>query len=933
MEEIVKNIEVVGSKIRELKAAKANKELIAVEVASLLQLKESYKKLSGKEYSPPTTSSSSLATSIPIEKTISKTDKSNENKSNKKSKENEVPQKETSKATTAIVNSVIDIIKTEDLIFYSSDNKDDNLKCFIIAEYFSQKIVLNKDVNQDQLNLFPSLPALVKNELLIFGSNYICRYLAATSTNSNAFNKVTLSVESILDIEEFDLLPLLSSFQNSSANDSTVDQLAQIIQTLENEKNLSDHPLALYAIAISLQKSLTILSSHAKTSTIKYPYLSSLVEEVIKSPYYTTAVQLAEGKTLSKADKKKMKAASSSGNDKNNQSFSTEDIVKPNLDNIDWETTGLISALSIIFTSAIEAAFINHKSLIAESDLTAVISRCSNEAFGDFQCNNAMSLSKVLKGLPNYKGAVSPKDIADRICAAIPINPVIISTSSVPNGFINIKISPATLTNTISNIIMTGVLPPFIPAKRVLVDFSSPNIAKEMHVGHLRSTIIGDSICRVLEFCKFDVMRVNHVGDWGTQFGMLITYLLEAFPDILTSPPNISDLTVIYKASKARFDTDEQFKETSRLNVVKLQSGDKTCREIWTLLCNISRAEFQNVYNLLKVTLKETGESFYNPMIPSAIDLLSKKGLVYEESGMSLIKLNSPTFTIPLILKKSDGGYGYDSTDMAALHYRTHELLREWIVIITDAGQAPHFHMCFEAAKAAGWVDNIRLDHIGFGVVCGEDGKRFKTRASETVRLIDLLIAAKDKMKESLLGRVSENKSSLTPEEIEIASSIIGFGAVKYFDLKNHPSTNYIFKYERMLDTKGDTAVYLLFAYARINSILRKAKEERNIDIENKYNPTNHSIIINHPAERALAFELVQFGDVIKVIIRDLLPNRLCEYLHEVAVKMTDFVTKCHVLNAESEQVLISRLVMCLATKRMMVKCFELLGMDALEKI
>jgi arginyl-tRNA synthetase len=427
---------------------------------------------------------------------------------------------------------------------------------------------------------------------------------------------------------------------------------------------------------------------------------------------------------------------------------------------------------------------------------------------------------------------------------------------SQPNGFINIKLATNTMISSISSIVSSGVKPPKLPSLKVLVDFSSPNIAKEMHVGHLRSTIIGDCMCRLLEFVQFDVMRVNHLGDWGTQFGMLITYLLEAFPNILQESPNISDLTAIYKSSKKRFDEDTDFKERSRLNVVKLQSHDPICYKIWQLLCEVSRQEFAKVYSLLDVTLDEYGESYYNPMIPSVIENLRNKGLVEEDEGMLVIKL--PHFTIPLIVRKSDGGYGYDSTDMAALHYRLFELKRDWIIIITDAGQAPHFHMIFDAGKEAGWFKEVaetrsvqslaslkegrnntagnevseekkglvvpRVDHIGFGVVCGDDGKRFKTRSSETVRLIDLLNAARDRMKESLLQRASEGKAGIATNELDDAAAKIGYGAVKYFDLKQHPSTDYIFNYDRMLDTKGDTAVYLMFAYARLASILRKVR-------------------------------------------------------------------------------------------------------------
>lgn len=340
-------------------------------------------------------------------------------------------------------------------------------------------------------------------------------------------------------------------------------------------------------------------------------------------------------------------------------------------------------------------------------DSTAVIMRCGNANFGDFQCNNSMAISKVLKTVADYQGPIGPKDIADAISKNIPVNHLIESVNTAPNGFINIKIATGPLIQTIASIARDGIQPPSVTKLNVLVDFSSPNIAKEMHVGHLRSTIIGDCICRILEFCGHDVMRVNHVGDWGTQFGMLISYLVEAYPDILTNPPNISDLTAIYKASKIRFDNDEEFKERSRLNVVKLQvcpphcqclhrkcslqSGDEGCRKIWQLLCDISRQEFQKVYDALGVVLHEFGESFYNPMIPDVINELTnvcelstlrlecllvmfQLNLIYDENGMLLVKL--PSFTIPLILRKSDGGYGYDSTDMAAITYRTRQLKR-----------------------------------------------------------------------------------------------------------------------------------------------------------------------------------------------------------------------------------------------------------------
>jgi arginyl-tRNA synthetase len=528
---------------------------------------------------------------------------------------------------------------------------------------------------------------------------------------------------------------------------------------------------------------------------------------------------------------------------------------------------------------------------------------------------------------------------------------LISSTSTAPNGFINIFISRESIVTNFKQLLLQGTKNVCrVEPRKVLVDFSSPNIAKEMHVGHLRSTIIGDAICRILEFCGHDVDRVNHVGDWGTQFGMLITYLQDAYPDILVNPPNISDLTLIYKASKKRFDDEPEFKERARTNVVNLQRGDVACRAIWILLCEISRKEFQKVYDILNVRVKEVGESFYNPMIPSMITELQQKGFIIEDEGMLIVRLAH--FEIPLIARKSDGGYGYDSTDLTAIRYRLHDLHRDWIIYVTDEGQGNHFHMCFDVAKAVGWTTSStdktavssRLDHIGFGVVCGDDGKRLKTRSAEgNVRLIDLLDEARSRMFIALEERSKEGKNSLSKEDVENAAKVIGYGAVKYFDLKQHPSTNYIFNFDRMLDTKGDTAVYLLFAYARLTSILTKAEELKGISInaliEKTFSSSDFSNLdLQHPAEKSLIFELFQFGDMIRSVLNELLPNRVCDYLKEISVKFTDFITRCHVLNAkedgpDAEMTMASRLLLCEATRRVMETCFNLLGIDTLTRI
>ena len=587
-----------------------------------------------------------------------------------------------------------------------------------------------------------------------------------------------------------------------------------------------------------------------------------------------------------------------------------------------------IQFVTRLFAAAIAAA------VPEAGDVSPGVMRCGNAAFGDYQCNAPMGIFKTLKA-NGVARLPSPRAVGEAIAAAVPPNGVLKSASVAPAGFINAHVEESLLSAHAQRVAASGVAAPpplsaFGGARKVLVDFSSPNIAKEMHVGHLRSTIIGDTICRVLEFCGHDVKRVNHVGDWGTQFGMLITHMEEAYPDFLQNPPNITDLTTFYKNAKKRFDEDEQFKEISRKTVVALQAGDARCRAIWSVLCDISRKEFDKVYARLDVKVEEFGESYYNAMIPGAIGLLEDAGLVNKESGAACVFL--PGHSFPLIIRKSDGGYGYDSTDMAAIHHRLRTLGVEWVVYVTDLGQAEHFHMCFEAARAAKWDDasaHVRLHHVGFGVVQGEDGKRFKTRSGETVRLVDLLDASVERMEKSLSDRVAEGKCALPPSEVKRAAAAIGYGAVKYFDLHQHPSTNYKFSYDKMLSTSGNTAVYLLFAHARLASIVAKARETRKVDAKAAAAGAPLTLT-QHAKERALAFELTQFAEVVLSVADDFLPVRICDYLYKIATKFTEFVTECKVLD---DPRMAERLVLCEATGVVMRKCFDLLGITYLMQI
>ncbi len=591
---------------------------------------------------------------------------------------------------------------------------------------------------------------------------------------------------------------------------------------------------------------------------------------------------------------------------------------------------GLLAVVTGLFTAAMHKAYpeLAGDKAFREAD----VAKCGNPANGDYQCNNPMGIYRVLKAANSPTAPVRPQEVANAIIAHLPaagMADVFAEVTVAGAGFINVKLQDAYLKARVRDVLEHGG-PQAAMARqlKVLVDFSSPNIAKEMHVGHLRSTIIGDSLCRMLEFLGHDVARINHVGDWGTQFGMLINYLKEEYPDFMSNPPNITDLTGFYKAAKTRFDESPEFKERARIGVVELQAGNPESRAIWKLLCDISRGEFQKVYDRLGVRLEECGESFYNDRIPGAIAELQGKGLLTEDNGATIMWCGAK-HQIPLMVRKSDGGYGYDSTDLAAIRYRLKELDRDWVVYITDAGQATHFHMIFDAARLVGWVDEEhgrhRLDHVGFGVVQGEDGKRFKTRSGDTVRLVDLLDEAVVRMTTSLLERIKEGKCPLTEAEAKEAAAALGYGAVKYADLKSNPATDYQFSYDRMLDTKGDTAIYLLFTCARFHSILRKAEEEKGINVKELV--AKGEVVLEHPAERALALELAQFAEALQQAVLELMPNRLCAYVFALSAKGTDFLEACHVLTHPH------RLVMVQATASTIARCLTLLGITPLTKI
>lgn len=360
------------------------------------------------------------------------------------------------------------------------------------------------------------------------------------------------------------------------------------------------------------------------------------------------------------------------------------------------------------------------------------------------------------------------------------------------------------------------------------------------------------------------------------------------------------------------------------MNVVKLQAGDEECMLIWQTLCDISRKEFENVYKRLNITLEECGESFYNDKIPSTIEEFNKAGLLRVEDGGARCVF-VPKYSNPLMLQKSDGGFGYDSTDMTAIKYRLEELKGTRLVYITDFSQSDHFQMCFSAAEMIGWTDpsKHKLEHIGFGTVMGEDGKRFKTRSGDTVRLVDLLDEAVKRMEESLSDRIPA-------DQIHSVAAAMGYGAVKYFDLRRNPTSNYKFSYDQMLDTKGNTAIYLLYAHARLESIIDKGKTEFNVDVDKLINDKSAKISIIHPSERNLVLHIQMFADSIVEVLEDLYPYRVCDFLYALSIAVSDFVTQCKVLGSPEME---SRLLLCRASAVVMRQCFDLLGIQHVKRI
>ncbi|WP_328424949.1 arginine--tRNA ligase [Streptomyces sp. NBC_00443] len=547
----------------------------------------------------------------------------------------------------------------------------------------------------------------------------------------------------------------------------------------------------------------------------------------------------------------------------------------------------------------------------------------------DFQANGILALAK--------KAKANPRELATQVVGNIVTGDVIKDVEVSGPGFLNITVSDKAITENLAaryaDTERLGVPRKDTPGITV-VDYAQPNVAKEMHVGHLRSAVIGDALRGMLDFTGEKTIGRHHIGDWGTQFGMLIQYLFEN-PGELAPAADVdgeqamSDLNRVYKASRAVFDSDEEFKERARKRVVALQSGDKETLELWQQFVDESKVYFYSVFEKLDMAIRDeeiVGESAYNEGMPETARLLEEMGVAVRSEGALVVffdeirgKDDQP---VPLIVQKADGGFGYAASDLTAIRNRVTDLHATSLLYVVDVRQSLHFKMVFETARRAGWLsDGVTAHNMGYGTVLGADGKPFKTREGETVRLEDLLDEAVQRAAEV----VREKAQDLTEDEIQERAAQVGIGAVKYADLSTSPNRDYKFDLDQMVSLNGDTSVYLQYAYARIQSILRKAGETK---------PAAHPELELHAAERALGLHLDAFGDTVFEAAAEYAPHKLAAYLYQLASLFTSFYDKCPVIKPEPpKDVAENRLLLCDVTARTLHQGMALLGIRTPERL
>ncbi len=575
---------------------------------------------------------------------------------------------------------------------------------------------------------------------------------------------------------------------------------------------------------------------------------------------------------------------------------------------------------------------------VDETDVNSMVNRSQDPKFGDYQSNCAMGLAKKL--------GVKPRDLATRIIAELDVADVCETAEIAGPGFINLRLSSDFVTEQLAAI-------PAAPADRadrlgiakidhpivVAVDMSSPNLAKEMHVGHLRSTVIGDCVARILEFEGHEVHRINHVGDWGTQFGMLLAYLRRTQPHVLDAPEELrlDDLEEFYVAAKSLYDSDADFAETSRMTVVELQSQEPTVMAVWRAFCYESLRHCHEVYDHLGVRLEDRGESFYRDMLGDVVRQIDEKGLAVESDGAICIFLDGfktrDGDPLPIIIRKSDGGYNYDTTDLAAIYHRIEKLHARRLIYVVGITQKQHFDMLFAASRKIGWTgDDVELKHLGFGSMLAKDGRPFKTRTGGTVKLKDMLTEAKTRARKVVERNDDEDgrRADLDDATIDRIAEAVSVGAIKYFDLSHNLTSDYKFDWDTMLSLEGNTAPYMMYAYARVRSIGRKA----GIDFADL--PADTPITVEHDPEMNLARTLLRFAETVDQVAADLRPNILTDYLFELSKAFSTFYDRRHgvrVIDAEPDSLRLSRLRLCDLTARTLKIGLGLLGIQTVEQM
>jgi arginyl-tRNA synthetase len=583
-----------------------------------------------------------------------------------------------------------------------------------------------------------------------------------------------------------------------------------------------------------------------------------------------------------------------------------------------------------ILDSRVAAAM---KAVTDQADCAAMVKPSANPKFGDYQANGIMALAKKLK--------TNPRELAEKVVKKLNIDDICEVPEIAGPGFINLRLKNEFVAksmleinaDTDSRLAVDKVKTP----QTVVVDFSGPNIAKQMHVGHLRSTIIGDAIARMLDFLGHDVIRQNHVGDWGTQFGMLIAYLRQENPEVIKNPDSvhIGDLEQFYKDAKQKSDDDAEFNDESRKQVVSLHNHDKDTIMVWRHIVDESRKHYQPIYDRLSADLhkeNERGESFYADKLAAVVDCLKDKGLAEKSDGAICVFpegfKNKEGEPLPFIIQKTDGAFLYATTDLAAMQFRLDELKAKRIIYVTDARQKLHFQMLFATTKAAGWVnDDVKLEHVTFGTVLGEDGKPFKTRSGENIKLSDLLDEAVSRAR----GVVEAKNPELSDNEKNDIANAVGIGAIKYADYSNNRESDYVFSFDKMLAMEGNTAPYMQYAFARIKSIERKAAD-KGVDIEKDLKGLK-KLNLTDDAELDLGKHILRYAEAIESAAAECRPNYLTTYLYELSQKFSTFYTNCPVLVAENEQ-RPTRLLLCkLTEKTIQHGLTELLGIKVVEKM